>query len=237
VSEASSAAPIVEIRNLSKAYRRGGQIVPVLNDITLDIAAGDFVALMGPSGSGKSTLLNLIAGIDKPDGGVLRVGGIDIADMSEAELADWRAEHVGFIFQFYNLMPVLTAFENVELPLLLTGLASAERRQHVEAALAMVGLADRMEHYPSELSGGQQQRVAIARAIITDPTILVADEPTGDLDRASAEDILTLMDRFNSDLGKTIIMVTHDPNAARRARTLRHLEKGVLTDGAVTAQR
>jgi putative ABC transport system ATP-binding protein len=223
--------PIVEIRNLSKAYRRGGQIVPVLNDITLDIAAGDFVALMGPSGSGKSTLLNLIAGIDKPDGGTLRVGGIDIAERSEAELADWRAEHVGFIFQFYNLMPVLTAFENVELPLLLTQLTAAERKRHVEAALEMVGLADRMEHYPSELSGGQQQRVAIARAIITDPTILVADEPTGDLDRASAEDILTLMDRFNAELGKTIIMVTHDPNAARRARTLRHLEKGVLTDG------
>ena len=230
MTEASSAEPIVEIRNLSKAYRRGGQIVPVLNDITLDIAAGDFVALMGPSGSGKSTLLNLIAGIDKPDGGILRVGGIDIADMSEAELADWRAEHVGFIFQFYNLMPVLTAFENVELPLMLTGLSAARRREHVETALGMVGLADRMEHYPSELSGGQQQRVAIARAIITDPTILVADEPTGDLDRASAEDILTLMDRFNSDLGKTIIMVTHDPNAARRARTLRHLEKGVLTE-------
>jgi putative ABC transport system ATP-binding protein len=226
-----AASPIVEIHNLSKAYRRGGQIVPVLSDITLDIAEGDFVALMGPSGSGKSTLLNLIAGIDKPDGGVLRVGGLDIAAMSEAELADWRAEHVGFIFQFYNLMPVLTAFENVELPLLLTRLAPAARREHVETALAMVGLADRMAHYPSELSGGQQQRVAIARAIITDPTILVADEPTGDLDRVSAEDILNLMDRMNADLGKTIIMVTHDPNAAKHARSLRHLEKGVLTDG------
>ena len=220
---------IVEIRNLSKSYRRGGQVVPVLSDITLDIAAGEFVALMGPSGSGKSTLLNLIAGIDKPDGGVLRVGGSDIATMSETALADWRAEHVGFIFQFYNLMPVLTAFENVELPLMLTDLPGAARRAHVETALAMVGLSDRMEHYPSELSGGQQQRVAIARAIITDPTILVADEPTGDLDRASAEDILNLMDRMNRELGKTIIMVTHDPNAARRARTLRNLEKGVLT--------
>src|SRR5687768_12554409 len=227
-----SAQPIVEIRNLSKSYRRGGQVVPVLNDITLDIAAGDFVALMGPSGSGKSTLLNLIAGIDKPDGGVLRVGGIDIAEISEADLADWRAEHVGFIFQFYNLMPVLTAFENVELPLLLTRLPAAARRRHVETALEMVGLTDRMEHYPSELSGGQQQRVAIARAIITDPTILVADEPTGDLDRASAEDILTLMERLNRELGKTIIMVTHDPNAARRARTIRNLEKGVLTEGS-----
>jgi putative ABC transport system ATP-binding protein len=220
---------IVEIRNLSKSYQRGGQIVPVLSDITLDIASGEFVALMGPSGSGKSTLLNLIAGIDKPDGGVLRVAGIDIAELSESELADWRAEHVGFIFQFYNLMPVLTAFENVELPLLLTRLTSGERKSHVETALAMVSLSDRMEHYPSELSGGQQQRVAIARAIITDPTILVADEPTGDLDRASAEDILNLMDRLNTELGKTIIMVTHDPNAARRARSLRHLEKGVLT--------
>src|SRR5689334_3602145 len=178
-----TAQPIVEIRNLSKAYRRGGQIVPVLSDITLNIPKGEFVALMGPSGSGKSTLLNLIAGIDKPDGGVLRVGGIDIATLSEAELADWRAQHVGFIFQFYNLMPVLTAFENVELPLLLTKLPGPERRAHVDTALTMVGLADRMEHYPSELWGGQQQRVAIARAIVTDPTILVADEPTGDLDR------------------------------------------------------
>src|SRR5919106_4991183 len=192
--------PIIEIRNLSKSYRRGGQIVPVLSDITFDIAAGDFVALMGPSGSGKTTLLNLIAGIDKPDGGTLRVGGVDIAHMSEAQLADWRAEHVGFIFQFYNLMPVLTAFENVELPLLLTSLGAAARRRHVEAVLGMVGLADRMEHYPSELSGGQQQRVAIARAIITDPTLLVADEPTGDLDRVSAGDVLNLMARLNTDL-------------------------------------
>ena len=221
--------PIVEIRNLSKSYRRGGQVVPVLSDITLDIARGEFVALMGPSGSGKSTLLNLIAGIDKPDGGMLRVDGVDIAALTEAELADWRSEHVGFIFQFYNLMPVLTAFENVELPLMLTGLSGGERRAHVETALAMVSLSDRMEHYPSELSGGQQQRVAIARAIITDPTILVADEPTGDLDRASAEDILNLMDRMNRELGKTIIMVTHDPNAAKHARTLKNLEKGVLT--------
>jgi putative ABC transport system ATP-binding protein len=223
-------ALLVEIKKLSKSYRRGGQIVPVLSDISLDIAAGEFVALMGPSGSGKSTLLNLIAGIDKPDGGILRVADIDIVALSESQLADWRAEHVGFIFQFYNLMPVLTAFENVELPLLLTALPSRERRAHVETALSMVGLADRMEHYPSELSGGQQQRVAIARAVITDPTILVADEPTGDLDRASAEDVLGLMDRLNRELGKTIIMVTHDPNAARHARTVRHLEKGVLTD-------
>lgn len=223
--------PVVEIHSLSKSYRRGGQIVPVLNDIDLVISGGDFIGLMGPSGSGKSTLLNLIAGIDKPDSGVLRVGGVDITALSEAELADWRAQHVGFIFQFYNLMPVLTAFENVELPLLLTGLSASERREHVETALVMMGLADRMEHYPSELSGGQQQRVAIARAIITDPTILVADEPTGDLDRASAEEILALMERMNDDLGKTIIMVTHDPFAAKRAHSIKRLDKGVLQDG------
>ena len=223
--------PIVEIRNLSKSYRRGGQTVPVLQDLTFDIMAGDFIALMGPSGSGKSTLLNLIAGIDKPDRGTLLVGGIDITALSESELADWRAHNVGFIFQFYNLMPVLTAFENIELPLLLTGLSRSERREHVETALAMVGLTDRMAHYPSELSGGQQQRVAIARAIISDPTILVADEPTGDLDRVSAEDVLTLMDRLNTELGKTIIMVTHDQHAAQKAHRIRHLEKGVLLDG------
>jgi len=225
------AQPVIDIRHLSKSYRRGGQVVPVLNDITLEIPAGDFVALMGPSGSGKSTLLNLIAGIDKPYGGSLRVGGIDITALDEAALADWRARNVGFIFQFYNLMPVLTAFENVELPLLLTSLTAAERKAHVETALGMVGLADRMEHFPSELSGGQQQRVAIARAVISDPAILVADEPTGDLDRASAEEVLKLMDRLNAELAKTIIMVTHDPFAAKRARTIRYLEKGVLTDG------
>jgi putative ABC transport system ATP-binding protein len=223
--------PVVEIHDLSKSYRRGGQIVPVLNDIDLDIARGDFVGLMGPSGSGKSTLLNLIAGIDKPDSGTLRVGGVDITALSETELADWRAQHVGFIFQFYNLIPVLTAFENVELPLLLTQLSASERREHVGAALNMVGLDDRIEHYPSELSGGQQQRVAIARAIISDPTILVADEPTGDLDRVSAEEILTLMERMNDELGKTIIMVTHDPHAARRAHLIKRLDKGVLQDG------
>lgn len=225
-----SSSVAVRIRHLVKSYKRGGQVVPVLEDISLDILAGDFVALMGPSGSGKSTLLNMIAGIDRPDSGELRVSGTDIMALGEAELADWRARNVGFIFQFYNLMPVLTAFENVELPLLLTGLPARERREHVDMALKMVGLADRVEHYPSELSGGQQQRVAIARAIITDPAILVADEPTGDLDRASAEDILALMDRMNSELGKTIIMVTHDPFAAKRARTVKHLEKGVLAD-------
>ncbi len=221
---------IVEIRNLAKSYRRGGQVVPVLQDLTFEIMAGDFVALMGPSGSGKSTLLNLIAGIDKPDRGTLLVGGIDITALSESELADWRARNVGFIFQFYNLMPVLTAYENIELPLLLTRLSGSERREHVETALAMVGLTDRMAHYPSELSGGQQQRVAIARAIITDPTILVADEPTGDLDRVSAEEVLTMMERLNTELGKTIIMVTHDQHAAQKARHVRQLEKGVLLD-------
>jgi len=222
--------PIVEIRGLSKAYQRGGQVVPVLTDINLDIASGDFIALMGPSGSGKSTLLNLIAGIDKPSGGSLRVGGLDIVALSETELADWRAGHVGFIFQFYNLLPVLTAFENVELPLLLTHLRARERREHVHAALSMVGLEDRISHYPSELSGGQQQRVAIARAIITDPTILVADEPTGDLDRVSAADVLGLLDQLNSELNKTIIMVTHDVRAAEAAHRLVHLDKGVLSD-------
>jgi putative ABC transport system ATP-binding protein len=220
--------PLVEIRLLTKSYRRGEQVVPVLTNISFDIQAGDFIALMGPSGSGKSTLLNLIAGIDKPDSGSLRVNGIDIATLSEGELADWRAANVGFIFQFYNLMPVLTAFENVELPLLLTRLPRGQRRERVELALSMVGLTDRMEHYPSELSGGQQQRVAIARAFITDPVLLVADEPTGDLDRASADDILSMLARLNSELGKTIIMVTHDPHAARSAHLIRHLDKGEL---------
>ncbi|HET7366148.1 MAG TPA: ABC transporter ATP-binding protein [Burkholderiales bacterium] len=221
-------APLVEIRHLAKSYVRGGQIVPVLADITLDINAGDFTALMGPSGSGKTTLLNLIAGIDKPDSGVLRVGGVDIAALGEAELADWRAANVGFVFQFYNLMPVLTAYENVELPLMLTGLSRTERRQRVELVLAAVGLADRMDHYPNELSGGQQQRVAIARAVVADPRIIVADEPTGDLDRHAAAEVLGMLRRLNEDLGKTIIMVTHDANAARAAKAMVHLEKGEL---------
>jgi putative ABC transport system ATP-binding protein len=220
--------PIVHIKHLTKSYRRGEQTVPVLTDITFDIPRGEFIALMGPSGSGKSTLLNLIAGIDKPDSGTLKVGGTDIALLSEGDLADWRAANVGFIFQFYNLMPVLTAFENVELPLLLTRLSFKERQERVELALIMVGLSDRMEHYPSELSGGQQQRVAIARAFISDPVILVADEPTGDLDRASAEEILAILDRLNKEMEKTIIMVTHDPHAAKTAHLIRHLEKGEL---------
>lgn len=221
--------PIVEIQNLNKSYRRGTQTVPVLHDITFDIQEGEFLALMGPSGSGKSTLLNLIAGIDKADGGTIKVGGIDITTLAETDLARWRANNVGFIFQFYNLIPVLTAFGNVELPLLLTGLSRAERREHVELALAIVGLADRMDHYPGQLSGGQQQRVAIARAVITDPAILVADEPTGDLDRVSAKEILDLMERLNVESGKTIIMVTHDPRAAEKAHVIKHLDKGVLS--------
>ena len=219
---------IVEIRNLSKSYRRGNQILPVLNDLSFDIAEGEFLALMGPSGSGKTTLLNLIAGIDKADSGVIRIGGIDITTLSEGELALWRAANVGFIFQFYNLIPVLTAFENVELPLILTGLSKKERRDHVETALNVVNLSDRMDHYPGQLSGGQQQRVAIARAVVTDPAILVADEPTGDLDRVSAEEILQLMERLVHELAKTIIMVTHDPRAARKAHVIKHLDKGVL---------
>ena len=220
--------PLVSIRGLSKHYVRGDQLIPVLVDLDLDIGEGEFVALMGPSGSGKSTLLNLIAGIDKPSSGRILVAGVDIATLSEAELADWRAAHVGFIFQFYNLMPVLTAFGNVELPLLLTTLSRRERRERVETALALVGLTDRADHTPSELSGGQQQRVAIARALIADPTLIVADEPTGDLDRATAGEILGLLDRLNVELGKTIVMVTHDPKAAERAHRIVHLEKGVL---------
>jgi len=221
---------IVEIKNLIKTYIRGTQTIPVLENITFDICEVEFLALMGPSGSGKSTLLNIIAGIDKADSGTVTIGGIDISSLSEADLAQWRAVHVGFIFQFYNLIPVLTAYENVEMPLLLTGLSRKERRTHVETALGVVNLTDRIDHYPSQLSGGQQQRVAIARAVVTDPTILVADEPTGDLDRVSAQDVLGLMTRLNKEFGKTIIMVTHDPRAAEQAHLVRHLEKGVLNN-------
>jgi putative ABC transport system ATP-binding protein len=225
------AAPaLVEIRSLIKYYQRGAQIIPVLVDINLDVRLGDYVALMGPSGSGKSTLLNLIAGIDKPSGGTIKVGGVDIAGLRDADLAAWRAAHVGFIFQFYNLMPVLTAFENVELPLLLASMSRRERRERVDMALALVGLIDRADHYPGELSGGQQQRVAIARALITDPTLIVADEPTGDLDRTTGAEILGLLEQLNRGLGKTILLVTHDPKAAEKARRIVHLEKGVLVD-------
>jgi putative ABC transport system ATP-binding protein len=221
---------IVEISHLYKAYHRESLIVPVLYDITFDIGEGEFLALMGPSGSGKTTLLNLIAGIDKADEGTIRVGDVDITTLTETELAHWRANHVGFIFQFYNLIPVLKAIENVELPLHLTSLSKRGRREHAEMALRMVGLDHRMDHYPKEMSGGEQQRVAIARAIVTDPTILVADEPTGDLDRVSAEEILAMMERLNAEMDKTIIMVTHDPRAAQRAKIIRHLDKGYLSD-------
>ena len=224
--------PIVEIQHIYKSYHRASLVVPVLHDITFDIAAGEFLALMGPSGSGKTTLLNLIAGIDKADSGSIHVGGIDITTLTETDLAAWRANSVGFIFQFYNLIPVLQAVENVELPLHLTALTKKQRREHAQMALSMVGLAHRMDHYPGEMSGGEQQRVAIARAIVTDPTILVADEPTGDLDRVSAEEILSMMEILNRDMGKTIIMVTHDPRAAARARIMRHLDKGYLNDAA-----
>jgi len=230
MAEIAPHPPLIEIRNLSKSYQRGGQQIPVLQGIDLDIAGREFLALMGPSGSGKSTLLNLIAGIDRADTGSIRVAGAEITNLSDAELARWRATHVGFVFQFYNLIPVLSALENVELPLHLTGLSRRERREHAEAVLRLVGLADRADHRPGQLSGGQQQRVAIARAIVTDPTVIVADEPTGDLDRVSAAEILDLMDGLVRDYGKTVVMVTHDPRAAERAHRVRHLDKGVMND-------
>jgi len=227
---------LVEIRNVSKVYERGKQKVEVLHHVNLDIAEGDFLALMGPSGSGKTTLLNLIGGLDSPTEGTIAVGGEHIDRLSEGALAKWRSNHVGFIFQFYNLLPMLTAQKNVEVPLLLTKLSSAQRKKNAGIALQLVGLADRASHKPTELSGGQQQRVAIARAIVSDPQLLVCDEPTGDLDRQSAEDVLGLLQALNRDHGKTIIMVTHDPKAAEYARHTLHLDKGTLVEqGAVTA--
>ncbi|MEW6511678.1 MAG: ABC transporter ATP-binding protein [Bacteroidota bacterium] len=220
---------IIDVQNVNKTYRRDTILIPVLRNISLRVPDGEFLALMGPSGSGKTTLLNLIAGIDRPDAGSVAVAGTDIAGLNESQLAVWRARHIGFIFQFYNLLPVLTAFENVELPLLLTKLSKKEKREHVEAALRLVGLGDRMGHYPKQLSGGQEQRVAIARAIVTDPTVLVADEPTGDLDKVSAQEIMDLLDRLNKEYKKTIVMVTHDPRAAEKAHTVRHLDKGELS--------
>jgi len=220
---------MIEVRNVSKSYHRDSLLVPVLNNISITVPDGEFLAMMGPSGSGKTTLLNLIAGIDRPDEGSIAVNGTEIATLSESALAQWRSNNVGFIFQFYNLLPVLTAFENVELPLLLTNLSRKERREHVEASLALVGLADRTKHYPKQLSGGQEQRVAIARALVTDPTVLVADEPTGDLDRVSAGEVMTLLDRLNKEFKKTIVMVTHDPRAAEKAHKVMHLDKGELT--------
>src|SRR5579883_3584992 len=226
----SSSQPLVQIRNLSMVYERGKQKLEVLHHIDLDIARGDFFALMGPSGSGKTTLLNMIGGLDSPTDGSISVDGKRIDQMGEGQLARWRASNVGFVFQFYNLMPALSAQKNVELPLLLTKLSGAQRRKNAGIALQLVGLADRASHKPSELSGGQQQRVAIARAIVSDPTLLVCDEPTGDLDRQSAEEILTLLQQLNRDHGKTIIMVTHDPKAAEHATHVLHLDKGTLVD-------
>jgi putative ABC transport system ATP-binding protein len=223
---------MVEVRNVVKTYERGKQKVPVLNGLSLSIAKGEFVALMGPSGSGKTTLLNLIGGLDQPTSGEISVGGTRIDQLSSGALANWRAANVGFVFQFYNLMPVLTAQKNVELPLLLTKLSAAQRRQNAEVALKLVGLADRAGHKPKELSGGQEQRVAIARAIVSDPQILVCDEPTGDLDRKTADEILTLLQQLNKDFGKTIVMVTHDPKAAEYATHTLHLDKGSLAEQA-----
>jgi putative ABC transport system ATP-binding protein len=220
---------VIRVQNVSKSYWRDSFEVPVLNDITIEVNEGEFFGLMGPSGSGKTTLLNLIAGIDRPSKGNIIVGGVDIAKLSESALAKWRSQHIGFVFQFYNLLPVLTAFENVELPLLLTSLSKAERKKHVELALDVVGLGDRTRHYPKQLSGGQEQRVAIARAIVTDPTLLVADEPTGDLDKHSAEEIMTLLERLNKEYKKTIVMVTHDPRAVEKATVVHHLDKGELS--------
>jgi putative ABC transport system ATP-binding protein len=220
--------PLIQIDHVVKVYRRDALEIPVLNDLNLKVPAAEYVALMGPSGSGKTTLLNLIAGIDQPTRGRIVIGGRDISQISQTELARWRSRTVGFIFQLYNLLPVLTAFENVELPLLLTKLSKKERRQHVETALSIVSLSDRMDHYPRQLSGGQEQRVAIARAIVSDPAILVADEPTGDLDAKSADEILELLNRLNREFHKTIVMVTHDPKAAGRAHRMVHLDKGVL---------
>jgi putative ABC transport system ATP-binding protein len=230
--------PLIRIDHVEKIYRRDSLQIPVLNDVNLEVPEGEFVALMGPSGSGKTTLLNLIAGIDQPTRGRIAVGGRDISSISQTELARWRSSNIGFIFQLYNLLPVLTAYENVELPLLLTKLKKSERRSHVETALSIVNLTDRMDHYPRQLSGGQEQRVAIARAIVSDPKILVADEPTGDLDAKSAEEILELLNRLNTEFGKTIVMVTHDPRAASRAHRMVHLDKGVLhTDEETEAGR
>jgi len=220
---------VIQVQGVSKSYWRDSFEVPVLNDISIEVNEGEFFGLMGPSGSGKTTLLNLIAGIDRPSKGNIVVGGVDIAKLNESALAKWRSQHVGFVFQFYNLLPVLTAFENVELPLLLTSLSKAERKKHVELALDVVGLADRTRHYPKQLSGGQEQRVAIARAIVTDPTLLVADEPTGDLDKHSAEEIMTLLERLNKEYKKTIVMVTHDPRAVEKATVVHHLDKGELS--------
>src|SRR2546428_8604742 len=228
---------LIKVRGLNKTYSRGGEKIQVLQGLNLDVDKGDFVAFMGPSGSGKTTLLNLVGGLDVPSAGSITVDGDEITHMSGSKLTQWRARHVGFIFQMYNLIPVITAFQNVELPLLLTKLSKSERRKHVETALAVVSLADRMHHYPRQLSGGQEQRVAIARAIVSDPTFLLCDEPTGDLDRKSADEIMVLIDQLVSKYGKTVLMVTHDPAVATRAHTTLHLEKGVLVEGKASHER
>jgi len=228
--------PLIELREVTKSYKRDAIEIPVLERVSITVGEGDFLGLMGPSGSGKSTLLNLLAGIDRPSRGTIRIGDTEISSLSERALATWRARHIGFIFQLYNLIPVLTAFENVELPLLLTSLSKKQRRDHVMTALGIVGIADREKHYPRQLSGGQEQRVAIARAIVTDPTLLLADEPTGDLDAKSAGEVLTLLQRLNQEYKKTIVMVTHDPHAAERASHLLHLEKGTLVEQTAVAR-
>jgi putative ABC transport system ATP-binding protein len=226
----SDGSSLIKVRGLDKTYRRGGEEIHVLQGLNLDVDKGDFVAFMGPSGSGKTTLLNLLGGLDVPTRGSITVAGDEITHMSGSRLTEWRARHVGFVFQMYNLIPVLTAFQNVELPLLLTKLSKSERRKHVETALAIVGLADRMDHFPRQLSGGQEQRVAIARAIIADPTFLLCDEPTGDLDRKSADEVMDLVRRLVKEYGKTVLMVTHDPVVARQADLTLHLEKGLLVE-------
>jgi putative ABC transport system ATP-binding protein len=231
VDGSAGAEALIRVRNLDKTYRRGGHDIHVLQGLNLNVGEGEFVAFMGPSGSGKTTLLNLLGGLDLPSAGSVTVSGDEITRLSGRRLAAWRARHVGFIFQMYNLVPVLTAFQNVELPLLLTHLPKTERKRHTETALDLVGLVDRMDHYPRQLSGGQEQRVAIARALVADPTFLLCDEPTGDLDRASADEVLNLLDQLSGSYGKTILMVTHDPRAAERAGVVLHLEKGVLIEG------
>jgi putative ABC transport system ATP-binding protein len=234
VDSRGNSSSLIRVRGLDKTYRRGGEEIHVLQGLNLDVDKGEFVAFMGPSGSGKTTLLNLLGGLDVPSAGSITVAGDEITHMSSGKLTEWRARHVGFIFQMYNLIPVLTAFQNVELPLLLTKLSKAERRKHVETALGVVGLTDRMHHYPRQLSGGQEQRVAIARAIVSDPTFLLCDEPTGDLDRKSADEIMELILRLVKEYGKTVLMVTHDPLVAQRANLTLHLEKGALVDSAET---
>src|SRR6201993_2662368 len=236
VDNSGSSSALIQVRGVNKTYKRGGENIQVLQGLNLDVDKGDFVAFMGPSGSGKTTLLNLLGALDVPSAGSITVDGDEITHMSSNKLTQWRARHVGFIFQMYNLIPVLTAFQNVELPLILTKLSKAERRKHIETALSVVGLTDRMHHYPRQLSGGQEQRVAIARAIVSDPTFLLCDEPTGDLDRKSADEVMDLIKRLVSKYGKTVLMVTHDPVVATRAHTTLHLEKGVLVEASKLEQ-